>query len=261
MLDGRTGALKRRLPMPVPFGVVAIDPARAALYGIATLVPRRASLAAVGTADGRLLATSEIGDDAGVMLAADPTPHALYAVVSFRDDSFLARYDATTLARQSWVDAGYVNFGLAVDGTAHRAYVAALNGVLACAGPAVDPATCGFRQYALGGMPVGVAVDEATHVVYIAVSRTGDPLSQYIAAVDPAAETVLTTLAVPSRQVGGAGISAIEMAVDPASHTLYMANGDAVTVIAGLGNGSAEAPSIPALPRTGGGWRGARLRG
>jgi YVTN family beta-propeller protein len=105
--------------------------------------------------------------------------------------------------------------GVAVDPTAHTAYVTNVNDDTVSV---IDEATSTVTAtIAVGAGPFAVAVDPAAHTAYVTNGGNGT-----VSVIDEAASAVTATVPV------GSGPDAV--AVDPTAHTVYVANGGAGTV-------------------------------
>jgi YVTN family beta-propeller protein len=105
--------------------------------------------------------------------------------------------------------------GVAVDPTAHTAYVTNINDDTVSV---IDEATSSVTAtIAVGGGPIAVAVDPTAHTAYVTNGGNGT-----VSVIDEATGTVTATIAVGSGPDG--------VAVDLTSHTVYVTNGGAGTV-------------------------------
>jgi DNA-binding beta-propeller fold protein YncE len=166
---------------------------------------------------------------------------------------------------------------VAVDGQTHTVYVANAGKGSSGSVSVIDATTCNATDRAgcgtpatlrvPGGKPDGIAVDAATRTIYVATITSSGPnlISVFNAATCDAAHTTGCGQTPAVLKVGhsAGGNSALSLAVDQATNTIYATNvvtntvpfrGDSVYVINGATCDAATAPAAarpPLRPRPG----------
>src|SRR5262249_13369825 len=197
-------------------------------------------------------------------LAADPAVHTTYitsgsSTVSMIDTSTCNAYHPSgCAATPPTVTVGAHPSAIAVDGRAHTVYVAnagtgstgSVSVINAETCNATHPASCGTTAtlHVPRGHPDGITVDTATSTIYVATITSSGPtlIAVFNAATCNAASTAGCGQAPVVLKVGDSGggpsNSALSLAVDQATNTVYATNvitdtapfgGDSVYVING----------------------------
>jgi DNA-binding beta-propeller fold protein YncE len=213
-------------------------------------------------------------------LAADPAVHTMYvtsgsSTVSMIDTSTCNAYHLSgCAATPPTVTVGSHPSAIAVDSQAHTVYVAnagtgstgSVSVINAGTCNATDPAGCGTPAtlHVPGGHPDGITVDAATSTIYVATITSKGPnlVSVFNAATCNAASTAGCGQA-PVLKVGDSGggpsNSALSLAVDQATNTIYATNvilntvpfgGDSVSVINGATCDAANTTGCGQTPAT-----------
>jgi DNA-binding beta-propeller fold protein YncE len=195
-------------------------------------------------------------------LAADPAAHTTYVTsgtntVSMIDTSGCnASHPSGCATTPATATVGDNPSAVAVDGQTHTVYVANAGKGSSGSVSVIDAATCNATDRAgcgtpatlrvPGGKPDGIAVDAATGTIYVATITSSGPnlISVFNAATCNAAHTTGCGQAPAVLKVGhsAGGNSALSLAVDQATNTIYATNvvtntepfrGDSVYVING----------------------------
>jgi YVTN family beta-propeller protein len=176
-------------------------------------------------------------------VAVDPSTHTVY--VANHDDNAVSVIDGSTRTVTATVPVGNLPVDLAVDPSTHTVYVANANdGTVSVIDGATRTVTA---TVPVGENESGVAVDPSTHTVYVTTEKvsgnapaTGDNM---VSVIDGATRTVTATVPVGSGPRG--------VAVDPDTHTVYVANFWEVSVIDG--STRTVTATVPAGTSPGGG--------
>jgi len=214
-------------------------------------------------------------------LAADPAVHTMYvtsgsSTVSMIDTSTCNAYHPSgCAATPPTVTVGAHPSAITVDSQAHTVYVAnagtgstgSVSVINAATCNATDPVGCGrpATLHVPGGHPDGITVDTSTSTIYVATitSKGPDLVSVFNAATCNAASTAGCGQAPAVLKVGDSGggpsDSALSLAVDQATNTVYATNvilstvpfgGDSVSVINGATCDAAHTTGCGQTPAT-----------
>ena len=214
-------------------------------------------------------------------LAADPAVHTTYVTsgsntVSMIDTSDCnAAHPSGCATTPPTVTVGSHPSAIAMDSQAHTVYVAnagtgstgSVSVINAGTCNATDPAGCGTHAtlHVPGGHPDGITVDAATSTIYVATLTSKGPnlVSVFNAATCNAASTAGCGQAPAVLKVGDSGggpsNSALSLAVDQATNTVYATNvilntvpfgGDSVYVINGATCDAANTTGCGQTPAT-----------
>ena len=190
----------------------------------------RAGVASIGSQDlpsgasYRVTGTVSVGNYANGV-AVDPGTHTVY--VANEGDSTVSVIDAATRTVTATIPVGESPSDVAVDPSTHSVYVSDGNGVTV-----IDGSTRTVTATIPVGQALGtVAVDPGTHTVYVE--------GEYgLLVIDGLTQTVTATVPLREKQEGHPiyrNDLAGQVALDPSTHTVYVANSwaNAVTVIDG----------------------------
>ncbi len=151
-------------------------------------------------------------------VAVDAGTHAIYTANGGDNTVSVIDGPSRTLTATAWAG-GYPD-GVAVDQGTHTVYVADKDGAtVSVIDGSARTITATVR---VGGAPMGVAVDPNTHTVYVTDSH-----GWTVSVIDGPKHTVTGTMAEKIRDIRHVefgGMAPSGLAVDPGSHTVYVAN-------------------------------------
>jgi len=194
----------------------------------------------------QVLATKVIGLDVNVAaLAVDPGTHVLYVGEMPRDSPpELAALDGATLSAMARVDLGGLGLDVAVDPSTHGVSVTSGDFLTMIDGtslqtlqqrPVLVPAPHSSTTFSLDQ---GVAVDPSTQTVYVVqVGSDGQTITDSLVSFAPATHRVIAEATLATQPGKGLAPGAVRaLAVDPATHRVYVLDPMANTVIVVAGN-------------------------
>jgi YVTN family beta-propeller protein len=257
VIDAATSKVTATIALSGGAGAMSVDPAAGAIYAVTGEEGPRGTVSVIDTATNKVTATISVSPDP-VAVAVDPAVGTVY-VANQRDpdeDGTVSVIDAATNTVTATITVGQLPEGMAVDPVAGTVYVA--SGPMSVIDAATSTVTATIPE---DNGPDAVAVDPAAGTVYLAntnyTERTGFSDGGTVSVIDAATGDVAATVPV--------GIDPTAVAVDPATHAVYVANAGSGTVSVISSTQAAQAIAFtsapPAKPVTGGTYRVAAAGG
>ena len=165
VIDGNTNAILATLPLPVGAGVVAVDGTRNRVYVTNdTQATPGSTLTVIDGGTDRIVGSITVGSGPQAV-AVDPGTNRIYAANA--DSRSVLVVDGKTLAVVGTVSLAAAPVDLAVDPDMQRIYVTEPTTASANTMEVIDGKTNTLRSPAAVGHALGVAVNPATHLVYV----------------------------------------------------------------------------------------------